>query len=220
MAEHKRTRFFGGQAQRLLREDAGWTADLLAEELYALKREPIVTDSPITIVMGAGSDQPAIRIIDNTGGTVPPIVIRNGPDGDDEPFPGGGGGGGGGDGSGDGGSPDDTTTPPHGDGSDNTIGPRPPPPGTPYRIFTGELRVVITEPPPDTGGWNGQQPAFTSNECRPYNPPTIEAPTTAMAMPGILDQLNAFIARNNLSGRYIVIVDKVTGPGGTCTPSA
>lgn len=218
MASNKRqirTRFFGDQAQRLLREDSGWTADLLAEELYALRRIPIETDEPITIFWNG--NEPAIQIIrTNTNDpTSPPIVIR-GPNGEPLPFPPsppGGGPGGGDDGDDD--DPPDPIPPPPGGGD---LNPQPPPGPTPGRIFQANLKVIIHQSPPDPGHFDGQTPAFTSTECRPYNPPTINGPTTALAFPGILDKLNNFISSNNLDGNYTVLVDQVTGPGPACNP--
>lgn len=207
-----RTRFFGDQAQRLLREDTGWTADLLAEELYAMPRIPILTDKPITIIWGG--DQPAIEIVrtNDADPTSPPVVIRN-PDGSTTPFPppgvGPGGGGGGG---GDDGDPPDPNVPLGG----GSITPQPPPGPTPARIFQGNLKVIIHQSPPDPSNWDGQTPAFTATECRPYNPPLINAPTTALALPKILDKLNNFIRVNHLDGNYTVLVDEVTGPGPPC----
>lgn len=209
-----RTRFFGRQAHRLLREDAGWTADLLAEELYALERDPIETDQTITIIRNG--DDPAIRIIQGPGTTTPPIVIHDPNTGIDEPFdptnPGGGGGGGG-----DGGDDDDGDDDPAPPAPPDPLNPAPPPSPGSYRLFTANLQVRLVEPN-NPFGWDGQSPSFTGVECRPYNPPLINAPTTALAFPTVLDKLNTFISRNGLSGNYIILVDTVSDPGNPCVP--
>lgn len=204
--------FYGSQGERLLRRAWRSDVDSFAKELYAMWKEPIQTDQTITIYR-TDPDQPAIRIIDTTGGDTPPIVIRNGPDGDDEPFDPSGGGGGGGGGSSPTGGKDKAPKPkppaPTGGGS---IGTATPPSPTVGYLFTANLRVQIIEPPPDRAGFNGLQPIFTATECKPYKPPLANKPTTAFAFAGILDALNRYISQNGLTGQYFVITDTVSDP--------
>lgn len=212
--------FFGEQATRLLRER--WSsAQELAEELFAMSGlgGPAETDRPL--VLYRNGDEPAITIIDNSGGSSPPIRIVGGNNGTDSVDPGnyqccGGGGGGG--------SPtvphqnqEDETSGPGGGGGD--VNPAPPPGPTPRRIFTATLTVRIRANPPDTFGFNGQMPSFTAQECKLYNPPSIPAPTTAFAFGDITSQLNNYLSQPGLApflAGYDVITDTVSPPGAVC----
>lgn len=218
----QRPRFFGRQSHRLLREH--WTVQQLAEELYSLTRDPISTDETITIFQQPG--QPAIRIVTPGGDTTatnPPIVTRDPATGIDTPFPtttpgtGGGGGGGGGTPT----DPPDDPDPPGGNPPTvPPLGPHPPPPGTPYHLFSGSILVQFKQFPPDYRHFDGRITTFQGGACLPYNPPTINAPSTALVIPTIARQLDDFVSRNRIDG-YVIIGDYVSPPSlTTCVPGS
>lgn len=65
-----------------------------------------------------------------------------------------------------------------------------PPPATPRGCFQGTLTIRIVNPPPDTGGFNGQTTTFNGTGCMAFAPPTVPAPGSAEIIPIGSDYLN------------------------------
>jgi hypothetical protein len=112
-----------------------------------------------------------------------------------------------------------------------------PPPGAKRGCFQGQIVYVITNPPPDIGGWNGQSPSEVGIGCLPYAPLVgYTAPGTAALIPkgvanptlgtpadmAILDYIRVWLAHYVGSNCYgTVTSDLITDPStvvsGGCT---
>jgi hypothetical protein len=213
--------FFGDQAVRLERKFK--TVQQLADELFSMftSDKPMTSDQPI-IITRKSNDEPAVQIVDNTDGSSEPIKIESKKGGTNTPAidPGGykccndGGGGGSGGGSN---STDDNMLKPPPNTSGGPVTLAPPPTGTPYYVFSGKVVISVAKSGDDPYGFNGQTSEFVGAECRPYNPPSIPAPTSGFSIGDIGKKIDNFISRWKLDG-YTIVSDQVVGPGRRCQP--
>lgn len=211
--------FFGNQAERLQRKFKN--VQQLADELYCMIGADLPMESDVPLILRRNSeDEPIIRIIDNTDGTTSPIQIvrTKGGDVDTPAVDTGGfdcchqGDGGGASGNREG---DEPPKPKETSGG-GPVTLAPPPGGAPYRLFQGRIQASFTKDGNDPYGFNGTTAMFVGAECRPYNPPAIPAPTSALIIGDIARKLDNYAARWGLS--YTIFEDLVSAPGRTCQP--